>query len=436
LDRESPASESLRRHQGDPPKENLLTDALRIAIRRFDAFDSAIERQWSDYVASTGSKATMEYESLDLNPLVDRLFTSDGLKNGDIDIAFIVTDWIADAVASDALLDLAPYMASQPVDRYPDQWSPSLTRLQQFGPCIYGLPYHDGPQCLMYRKDYFEDAAERQAFEVLHGTQLEVPTTWDAFEKIARFFNRPESGRFGSVFAGYPDGHNTVYDFCIQLWSRGGELFDEHGRPTISSDAAIEGLDFYRRMMADRSVTPAGLEEIDSVKSGIMFAEGAVSMMVNWFGFAALCEQSDSPTKGKVSVAPVPTSSGSERAALNVYWALAIGSGSRNADLAYEFIRHCMTPEMDKVTTLEGGIGCRLSTWRDPEVNELIPFYNQLPELHRHTRELPRSKALPALSHVIDKAVQEAITSDEATESILRRAQEATNSISLQDALS
>ncbi len=413
-----------------------MADTLRIAVRRFDAFDSAIERQWSDYVTSTGSKATLEYESLDLNPLVDRLFTSNGLKNGDIDLAFIVTDWIADAVASDALLDLAPYLASRPVEGYPDQWSSTLTRFQQFGDRIYGLPYHDGPECLIYRKDLFEDAAERQAFEDIYGTQLEVPTTWDAFEKIARFFNRPESGRFGTIFAGYPDGHNTVYDFCIQLWSRGGELFDAHGRPTIASDAAIMGLDFYRRMMADRSVTPAGLEEIDSVRSGIMFAEGSVAMMVNWFGFAALCEQFASPTKDKVSVAPVPTTSGSERAALNVYWVLSVGSGSRNADLAYDFIRHCMIPEMDRVTTLEGGIGCRLSTWSDPEVNDLIPFYKLLPDLHQHTRELPRSRALPALSAIIDKAVQEAITTNEATESILHRAQKSANVISIQDALS
>jgi multiple sugar transport system substrate-binding protein len=86
---------------------------------------------------------------------------------------------------------------------------------------------------------------------------------------------------------------------------------------------------------------------------------------------------------------------------------------------------------MDKITTLNGGIGCRLSTWHDPDVNAMIPFYNQLEVLHRHTRELPRSRELPKLIHIIDNAVQSALNTREATESILRRAQEEADEIRL-----
>jgi multiple sugar transport system substrate-binding protein len=78
---------------------------------------------------------------------------------------------------------------------------------------------------------------------------------------------------------------------------------------------------------------------------------------------------------------------------------------------------------MDKLTTLEGGIGCRLSTWADPEVNAVIPFYHRLAELHRATRALPRSRNLPRLVHVIDQAVQRAILTDEPAGDILRQAQ-------------
>ena len=37
--------------------------------------------------------------------------------------------------------------------------------------------------------------------------------------------------------------------------------------------------------------------------------------------------------------------------------------GSAGPELAYRFIRHCLSPAMDKLTTTEGAIGCRLSTW-------------------------------------------------------------------------
>ncbi len=156
-------------------------------------------------------------------------------------------------------------------------------------------------------------------------------------------------------------------------------------------------------------------------------------MMVNWFGFAAVCEQPGCPVKGKTGVAPVPSMEGARPASLIVYWLLAVAAGSPHPDIAYDFIRHCCSPEMDKLTTLEGGIGCRLSTWSDPEVNALIPFYSDLARLHEGTRTLPRSRQLPALVHIIDEAVQAAIGCELPSETILTRAQERAARLRLQD---
>ena len=75
---------------------------------------------------------------------------------------------------------------------------------------------------------------------------------------MARFFTRPEAGQWGTIFAGYPDGHNTVYDFCLQLWSRDGELIDAAGVPTLDTPAAVAALDFYRRLVNDRDGDTAG----------------------------------------------------------------------------------------------------------------------------------------------------------------------------------
>jgi len=409
-----------------------MSTPLRIAVRKFGPFESAIRKQYADFCARTGCTLPLEAVPLDLNPLYDTLFTQGGLKDGTWDIAFIVTDWLAEAVEGGALLDLAPLMAANPVLDYPAGWAPSLTRVQQFGDAIYGLPYHDGPECLIYRRDLFEDPAEQAAYAERFDEPLSVPETWEQFERVARFFTRPERGQYGTIFAAYPDGHNTVYDFCLQLWSRGGELTDAAGVPTLDTPQAVAALDFYRRLVNDRGVTPPDLTEIDSVKSGERFAAGDIAMMVNWFGFAAVCEQPGCPVKGKVGVALVPAGEGGQSSSLIVYWLLCIGSGSRHKETAYAFLRHCATAAMDKLTTLEGGIGCRLSTWSDPEVNAAIPFYHRLTELHRSTRALPRSRELPRLIHVIDQAVQRAILTDEPTEQILRQAQQAAADIRLE----
>jgi len=392
-------------------------------VRKFPPFAAAIHQQWHRFRAETGCPLELDAVSLDLNPLSETLFAESGLRDGTWDIAFIVTDWIADAVATGSLLDLAPLMRYNPIPSYPDPWSPALRRFQEIDGAVYGIPYHDGPECLIYRTDLFNDPAERAAFQARYNRPLTVPATWDEFADLARFFTRPDDGLFGTVFAAFPDGHNTVYDLCLQLWSRGGELTDPSGTPTLTTPAMIAALDTYRQFVNDRSLTPPGLETIDSVASGELFATGKIAMMVNWFGFAAACEQPGSATKGKVGVAPVPAGPGGHCVSLNVYWVLGVAAGSRHPEIAYDFIRSATSAVGDKITTLAGGIGCRHSTWVDPEVNAVIPFYNQLAELHEHARELPRSQAFPALVHIIDKAISQAITTNDPTDAILDRAQ-------------
>ncbi|MFT4037051.1 MAG: extracellular solute-binding protein [Thermomicrobiales bacterium] len=410
-------------------------ERFRVAIRRFPPFAEAIAQQWASFEADHHTGLHLDAESLDLNPLVETLFTANGLRNGDWDIAFVVTDWMADAAATGALRDLAPDMARDPVPDYPAGWASALTQVQQFGDAIYGLPYHDGPECLIYRRDLFEDAAEQLAFLEQYGYALDVPRTWDAFADVAEFFTRPDDGLYGTVVAGFPDGHNTVYDFCLHLWSRGGDLLDAEGRPALDSPEALAALDYYRRLARSRAHTPPHPEDIDSVRAGELFASGAIAMMVNWFGFAAVCEQPGCPVKGRTAVTTLPASGGQPPASLIVYWLLAVAAGSPHADTAYAFARHCATPAMDKVTTLAGGIGCRLSTWSDPEVNALIPFYAELPRLYEGARTLPRSRQFPALAHIIDTAVQAAISGDMSCEEILAAAQADASSLSLRDSL-
>jgi multiple sugar transport system substrate-binding protein len=79
-------------------------------------------------------------------------------------------------------------------------------------------------------------------------------------------------------------------------------------------------------------------------------------MIVNWFG-----------VRGKVGVAPVPHAR--IRRAGNfvekIYWLLLIPKNAIHGEFAWRFLRHCAGPEMVKLLTLEGGIGCQKSTfWR------------------------------------------------------------------------
>jgi multiple sugar transport system substrate-binding protein len=399
-----------------------VADRLRVAVRKFDPFERAIEQQFESFREAAGSAVELDAVPLDLNPLRETLFDRGGLRDGTWDVAFLNTDWIAESVATQSVVDLRPLLDEQPVGDYPKGWAPALLRLQDDGDHVWGIPYHDGPQCLIYRRDLLEDEHERAAFAHRFGYRLEVPQTWEQFVDVARFFTRPDD-LYGTIFAAFPDGHNSVYDFCVQLWSRGGDLVGDGGRPLLDTPQAAAALSFYRDAVRDRSLTPPGLEEVDSVESGQRFAEGSIAMMANWFGFASVLEQPDHPLKGKVGIAPLPRGAGGTRVALNVYWILAVAAGSTKRDEAYAFLRHVATPAMDKLAALEGVVACRRSTWEDDEVNALVPFFRQLDELHAEARELPSAEAFPAFAHLVDAIVQRAIGSDEPTAAILAAAQ-------------
>ena len=400
------------------------SETFRVAMRTFGPFEKAVTRQWASFQKETGCTLKLEIVSLDHHPLYEALFEKQGLKRGDWDVAFINTDWVAEAHAQGALLDLAPYIENDPPEDYPEGWTPSLLRFQQFGPQVIGLPYHDGPECFIYRKDLFEDAARQKAYGQQHGQPLRVPETWDEFVRAARFFHHPQEKLYGTVFAAFPDGHNTVYDICLQLWTRGGELFDAGGRMQLDTPEMIEALRFYRRMLGDRSAVHPECREFDSVRSGQAFARGEVAMMINWFGFASMCETiEESKVKGRVGVAPIPHAPGAESASLNVYWMLAVAAGCPRPEVAYRFIRQAASGAEDRQRTLEGAIGCRRSTWNDEEVNRTIPFYGKLERLHAHARELPRLTDWVEQSKVVDRMVLRAIDTQDPIETIVRQSQ-------------
>jgi multiple sugar transport system substrate-binding protein len=390
----------------------MRADQFRIAVRKFGPFESAIVKQWQAFERTAQTGLELDAVAMDLHPLLAATFENRGLQQGDWDVAFINTDWVAAALEQQALLDLSDLIRADPPEGYPGAWAPSMLRQQQIGPQVLGLPYHDGPECLIYRKDLFDSAP------------FGVPETWEEFRAAARYFHRPEQGLSGALFAAYPDGHNTVYDFCLQLWTRGGELQDAAGNIRLETPEAVEALEFLRAMINDAAAVHPSCREMDSVKSGLAFAAGEAALMVNWFGFAAMAETiADSKVKGKVSVAPVPHAPGCKGTSLNIYWILAIAAGAVHKDVAWNFLRHCAEAGMDKLLTLEGAIGCRKSTWADPQVNEVVPFYGRMVELHANAREMPRLVPWPRIAEVIDRMVLAAIGAVEPLEAIVKRAQ-------------
>lgn len=405
-------------------------NTFKIAVRKFAPFEAAMQKFWDKYCAVSGCTMKLEMVIMDLHQLYESTIKNKGLENGAFDIAHINTDWIYEGYLSNSFEILNPYINENKPVNFPQGWSKSLLGLQRFGWEVVGLPFHDGPECFIYRKDLFENEAEKTKYLKQFGKALEIPKTWEDFHQIAQFFNRPADNLYGCIFACFPDGHNAVFDFCLQLWTRGGALVDELGNIQINTQAAVDGLDFYRKIVNDKSAVHPKSADFESVAAGIAFSQGEAAMMINWFGFAAMCETDpSSKVKGKIAVDLLPSAIGKDAASLNVYWLYTIAKGSKNKNIAYDFLRFVTDVEQDKTLTLEGGIGCRISTWNDKEVNEIIPFYHKLEQLHQVANMLPQHKNWTLIAKIIDEMVLKAMNSDEESAILVTQAQNQINEL-------
>ena len=395
---------------------------LRIAIRSFADFQSAFNAQIAPY-QETNPAVEVEVSAFDLRKLEDAVLGSEGLRTGEWDLAIFPTDWIGSAINSGAIENLTPWMQTSPLPDWPGGWPASLREPLRHGDDFYCIPWHDGPECLICRKDLFEDPAEAKAFAAEYGRDLAPPITWREFDETARFFTRPSQSLYGTLFAAYPDGHNTLYDLVLQVWSRGGELYTSDGLPTLNHPTVVEALEYYRNIISDPQACYPDSNKIDSISSGDVFLSGQIAMMVNWFGFAARSSGPDSSLQGKIALAAIPGGKPGQTATLSNYWVIAIGAGSRNKPAGYELLRHIAGATSDKLTTLRGAVGVRLSTWNDPEVVKRAPIYAQLEQLSAEARTLPFCEDLPKLAEIVNQITIEALTTNEPSEAILARAQ-------------
>jgi multiple sugar transport system substrate-binding protein len=384
---------------------------FRIAVRKFPPFETAIRAQWEAFGQHAHTGLALDLVSLGLHPLEHALFTSGRMASGDWDIAFVATDWIAPMHALGCAVDLQPFLDRDPPPDFPQGWHPSLLRLQRVQNTVLGVPYHDGPECLIYRRDLFSDPTHQHTFRQTFGRELAPPTTWQQFHETARFFNRPLKNLYGSVFAAFPDGHNSVYDFLLQLWTRGGELFTPSGDLRFATPEAEDALTFYREILSDSSAVHPQCSQLDSVSAGLRFSAGEAAMMVNWFGFATHAHTApDSAVRGLVDVASIPAGPRGRSVSLNVYWILSVAAGSPHRDLAWRFLHHTQTQAMDKLTSTSGAIGCRRSTWNDPAIRSEIPFYPQMESLHNNAREIAQREDWPHIAAIIDTLITQTIT--------------------------
>ena len=387
--------------------------SLKIISRDGGVFNHFIEEASQKFRNEKQLKEfSVEVVETEVHTLYMDMVNKKGMLDDQIDIMTTVTDWFPEIFENNLATNLNPYISSNPPEGWSGAWPDSLLGLQKDNDNIYGLPLHDGPEVLITRKDLFDSSENKKRFSDEYGYQLAPPTNWSEFLDIALFFNDPDNDFWGTVTAGLPDAHNNVYDFLIQLWSRGGQLLNEdNDKALFGNDIGEEALQFMVDLIHKYNVVPKDSLGWDSLGSGIFFADGKAAMMWNWIGFASMAQKLEtSKVRNQVACHLIPKVENlQENISLNVYWAYSIPKGSKNKDLSYEFIKFLCSEKMDFLSTTFGMSGTRISSWNNPELLKTNPEYSIMEKAHEGAKTLPKITKGTAVIEELNLMVDDAI---------------------------
>jgi len=385
---------------------------LRFVGRPFDGFEQALERQVASFEVHHDVSLDLERDHRPLPEIHAGAVETGAIADGTYDLFLCLSDWLPGLADEGLLTPIDDYLADDPPDDWPEggpracgRSSPTRTRPTR-------SPYHDGPEVFHYRRDLFESVDEQRAFREVYGRPLHVPKTWDEFRDVAEFFTRPEEGLWGTVVAALPDGHNDVYDFLIQLWSRGGEVLDAEGNPAFDGEAGREALQFYHDLIHEHEVVPPEATAMESLEAEAVLRGRPRRDDVELGGFGSMAEDPDSAVFGDVNYGLIPEPTlpgvGTRRSPSSTASRSQPGASMRISPT--RFLRHAANADNDKVTTTAGASGTRFSTWRDPTCSGRTPSTPSQREVNTSSvNTLPQIPAYVELNEILDEMVAAAV---------------------------
>ena len=177
----------------------------------------------------------------------------------------------------------------------------------------YAAPCETDAIGLAYRKDWFEDPKEREAFKARFGRELSVPETWEEFRDVAQFFQRPDEKRYGCALPSGRQYDSLTMGFQNLLWAFGGKWHAEGSNQVVghlNTPETAAALEFFAELVR---LGPRGAENLDYGEVLEAFQNGSTAMLCNYFAFFP----SIHATLGdKVGFAVVPGKGGRRAASL------------------------------------------------------------------------------------------------------------------------
>ncbi|MHB8877342.1 MAG: ABC transporter substrate-binding protein [Myxococcaceae bacterium] len=272
---------------------------------------------------------------------------------------------------------------------------------------VYAVPWYVDVGLLYYRSDLVPRA----------------PRTYQEFEAFAAAAKVRDPSLQGYVWQGR-QYEGLVCNAYEAIWGHGGGS-QEDGRLLLDTPAAVAAVGYLRSLVA-RGLSPPSVTSAAEEETRRAFQSGRAVFMRNWPYAFAEAQRPDSPVRGKVEVAALPSLSGEPGPGALGGWQLAVNAWSprpRRA-AAEALIRHLTSPAAALTLALAYGRNpARSAVYRDPALIAQAPFIAGLLPRVLEARPRPVSPFYNLLSDTLQGELSAAVTGIRTPAEALRRAQ-------------
>jgi multiple sugar transport system substrate-binding protein len=228
----------------------------------------------------------VKVEQIPLGSYQEKVFLEFGAPRTRFDVVIGDSQWIGRGATKGLYLELS-------------DWLPTVVDLKTIHPraarylCEYpeksgkwfAAPCETDAVGLAYRKDWFEDAKEREAFQAKYGRALEAPKTWEDFAQVAEFFQRPADKRYGCSLPSDRSYDGLTMGVQNLLWAFGGRWHAEGSNKVkgeLDTPGSVAAIEFYKKLLG---YGPKGAERLDYGQVLESFTNGSTAMVLNYFAF-------------------------------------------------------------------------------------------------------------------------------------------------------
>lgn len=407
----APAGESAEKPAETEPAEEASGGAIKITFAYDEGVGEPTRAAIDKFNASQSAIVVKSYNlPYDANNLHDDFVSKMAAQDTGIDIMALDVVFVSEFAAAEWINKMDDLYTVKELDAF----LPGTVEGAKYNGVLYAAPWFTNASVLFYRTDLLEQAGIKK-----------VPKTWQEWQDAYKMVGK-DAVEYAFSFQGN-QSEAMVCDWNEFIWSFGGKVLDENGKPVSNSKENIEATRFMAGLVG--TLAPEDVTTYAESESEEIFKQGKSLTCRTWSGsWNTFNNEAESQVAGKVGMTflPVNDAASSGRSCmggLDLVTNAWIDEAHKEA--ANTFIKWLTSEEVEKEFTLMSSQPPAIKAiYSDADVLAKIPFYKDFFSIIEAGGTRPQSPNYAELSDAIQRNVYTALTGEKTVEEALNALQE------------